>query len=86
MKKIVVDEQGEGLMKLLGERVTLMCNAYFYTGILKGVNTECVLLEEPSVIYDTGSWNSKDWSVAQKLPTNNLYVQIGHIESFGVLK
>ena len=86
MKKIVVDEQGEGLMKLLGERVTLMCNAYFYTGILNGVNTECVLLEKPSVIYDTGSWDSKDWSDAQKLPTNNLYVQIGHIESFGVLK
>ena len=86
MKKIIVEEEGEGLMSLLGEKVTLLCNAYFYTGILKGVNTDCVLLEEPSIVYETGAWDKKEYADAQKLPTDKLYIQIGHIESFGRLK
>jgi len=86
MKKIVEIDETEGLQKLMGERVTLMCNAYFYTGELIGVNTDCVLLKDPSIVYSTGDWSDKSWADAQKLPTDNLYAQIGHIESFGVLK
>ena len=86
MKKLIEIDETEGFQKLMGEKVTLMCNAYFYTGKLIGVNTDCVLLQDPAIIYETGEWSSKDWSDAQKLPTDALYVQIGHIESFGVLK
>ena len=41
MKKIVQEVTGEGLEKLLGERVTLFCANYIYTGVLAGVNELC---------------------------------------------
>ena len=87
MKKIgsVTEVDGEGLVKLLGERVTLFCLNYIYTGKLEGVNSTCVLLSDAHIVYETGAFNTKEWKDAQKLP-NDLYVQIGAIESFGVIK
>ncbi len=87
MKKLisVTEVQGEGLEALMGERVTLFCLNYIYTGKLIGVNTSCVLLEDAAIVYETGELGSKAWKDAQKLP-NNWYVQIGAIESFGLLK
>ena len=87
MKKIVsvTEVAGEGLVALLGERVTLFCMNYIYTGKLAGVNESCVLLEEPSIVYETGAFTDKSWKDAQRLP-NNLYVQVAAIESFGVIK
>ena len=85
MRKIVEKISGEGLEKLLGERVTLFCLNYIYTGKLMGVNAACVLLDKASIVYETGELTSKSWKDAQKLP-NQWYVQISCIESFGVLK
>jgi hypothetical protein len=87
MKKIVTvtEVEGEGLTALLGQRVTLFCLNYIYTGTLAGVNTTCVLLEDAAIVYETGELNTKTWKDAQKLP-NNWYVQTAAIESFGVLK
>ena len=84
MKKIV-EVSDEGLEGLMGENVTLFCMNYFYTGKLVGVNESCVKLSEPSIVYDTGEWSSKDWNDVQKLP-GSLYVQISSIEAFGVMK
>jgi hypothetical protein len=87
MKKIVnvTEVQGEGLVKLMGERVTLFCLNYIYTGKLSGVNETCVLLEDAAIVYETGSLTDGKWKDAQKLP-NDWYVQLGAIESFGVFK
>ena len=85
MKKIIMEETGEGLEKLLGERVTLFCCRYIYTGKLIGVNTDCVLLTNCGIVYDTGALDKKDWSDYQKLP-HDWYVARGSIESFGILK
>jgi len=85
MKKIVEDVSGEGLEKLLGERVTLFCAVYIYTGKLIGVNSDCVLLSEPAIVYETGPLCDKLWKDAQPLP-HEWYVQKGMIESFGILK
>jgi hypothetical protein len=87
MKKIVsvTEVSGEGLVALLGERVTLFCMNYIYTGKLAGVNDSCVLLEDAAIVYETGPLNEKNWKDAQKLP-GSWYVQIGAIESFGILK
>lgn len=85
MKKIVEEISGEGLEKLLGERVTLFCLNYIYTGRLTGVNTSCVLLEDAAIVYETGELTDKKWKDAQSIP-NSWYVQISAIESFGVLK
>jgi len=87
MKKLVKVEEveGEGLIGLMGEVVTLMCGCYFYTGKLVGVNDTCVKLEDAGVVYETGSFSEPKWKDMQKLP-NDWYVQIVAIESFGVLK
>lgn len=85
MKEIVQEVTNEGLEKLLGERVTLFCAVYIYTGTLAGVNADCVLLEDAAIVYETGAFTEKGWKDAQKLP-GDWYVQKGMIESFGLLK
>lgn len=85
MRKIVEEVSGEGLEKLLGERVTLFCLNYIYTGKLIGVNASCVLLDDAAIVYETGELHTKTWKDAQALPSH-WYVQIAAIESFGVLK
>ena len=85
MRKIVTEVEGEGLIKLLGEKVTLFCGVYIYTGKLIGVNEDCVLLDGASIVYETGPFTDKAWKDAQKLPAQ-WYVQKGSIESFGILK
>ena len=85
MKKIITEVQGEGLVKLMGENVTLFCMNYIYTGKLVGVNDTCVLLENAAVVYETGAFNDKKWRDAQNLP-GEWYVQTSSIESFGILK
>jgi hypothetical protein len=83
MKKIVqvTEVDGEGLEMLLGKKVILFCLNYIYTGTLAGVNKTCVLLENASIVYETGAFNSKSFTDAQKLPFGH-YVQTGAIESF----
>ena len=85
MKKIVEEVSGEGLQKLLGERVTLFCLNYIYTGKLIGINETCVLLTGASIVYETGELTSKSWKDAQAL-SHDWYVQLSAVESFGVLK
>lgn len=84
MKKIVtvVEESGEGLVKLMGEQIILLCLNYIYTGKLIGVNTTCVLLENPKIVYETGAFTSNQFTDAQALPFE-FYVQTNAIESFG---
>lgn len=84
MKKLV-EELGEGLEKLLGERITLFCLNYIYTGTLMGVNTDCVLLKDPAIVYETGPFTDKKWKEAQELP-HDLYVMKAAVEAFGVIK
>ena len=88
MKKLVKVEEvnGEGLIALMGETVTLFCLNYIYAGILVGVNDTFVKLENAHVIYETGSFNDKKFKDAQKLTNNVWYVQTSSIESFGLLK
>lgn len=88
VKEVVVEERQEvkdeigGLMLLLGEKnVVLMCANYLYTGTLTGVNDTCVELEDPSIVYETGAWSSKEWKYAEKLPCKKLTVQTAAIEA-----
>jgi len=83
MKKIVNVQEilGEGLESLLGEKVILFCNNYFYAGKLIGVNNVFVLLEEAGIVYETGSFTDKNWKDFQPVGTS-LYVMTSHIEAF----
>jgi hypothetical protein len=87
MKKIVnvTEVTGEGLDKLLGEVITLLCMNYIYTGTLVRVNSDCVLLENSSIVYETGAFTDMVWKDAQKLPVD-LYVMKVSIEAFGLVK
>lgn len=85
-KKVeVVEVENEGLVSLLGKNVTLFCANYIYTGKLEGVNNSCVKLTSAKIVYETGEFSDKDWLDAQPL-NNDLYVQLGMIESFTILK
>jgi len=87
MKMIIENVDGHGIESLLGERVTLLCANYFYSGKLIGVNTDCVLLgDKPQIVYETGAWTEKVWADAQELPTEKIYIMKSAIEAFGVLK
>ena len=86
MEVLIRQEEDEGLRKLLGKKVTLFCMNYFYTGELVGINDECVKLKDPSKIYETGHFSSKDWENAESLGVDEWYVNKAAIESFGVMK
>lgn len=85
MRKLVEEVESEGLEKLLGERITLFCLNYIYTGKLVGINTTCVLLTDPAIVYETGPFTDAKWKDAQALP-HQIYVMLSAIESFGVMK
>lgn len=87
MRKLVetVEVNGEGLISLMGHRVTLFCQIYIYTGKLIGVNDKFVLLEDAAIVYETDPLCDNVWKDAQKLP-HDQYVMIHSIESFGILK
>lgn len=82
MKKIVnvVEVEGEGLQSLLGEKVILFCMNYFYAGTLTGVNSDCVLLENAGIVYETGNFSEKTWKDFQVI--GDVYVRISAIEAF----
>jgi hypothetical protein len=86
MKKIVEQVEGEGLVKFLGEPITLFCANYIYAGKLKGINETCVLLTDASIVYETGAFTEKGWKDAQPLPGGEWYIQLSAIESFGYVK
>ena len=83
MKKLVVEDEQEGLISLLGEKVLIMTSGYFYTGKLVGVNDTCVKLEDPSIVYETGEWTLENFKDEQSMDRAFHYIQMNAIESFG---
>lgn len=81
----ITETENEGFMSLMGETITCFCPDYIYTGKLIGVNTTCIKLENPKIVYETGAFDTKNWKDAQALP-NNLYLQTAMIISFGIIK
>jgi len=86
MKTIIEQDTTEGLESLIGETVTIFCALYFYTGKLIGVSSTCVKLQDPYIVYETGSFTDNAWKDAQKMPHKYWYISMGMIESFGIMK
>ena len=86
MKVLVESREGEGLESLIGQEVTLFCINYIYAGKLVGVNTTCVKLENPKIVYETGAFSEKGWKDAQALPNKYFYIMLSAVESFGICK
>lgn len=83
--KTIENVENEGFISLIGQRITVFCAVYIYTGDLVGVNDTCIKLENPAIVYETGAFDSKQWKDAQSLP-NTIYIQTAMVESFGVVK
>lgn len=86
MKKLITEEENEGLLSLLGQTITVMGAVYFYTGKLVGVDETCIKIENPKIIFETGPYTDKEWKNAESLNVKYWYVKLDMIESFGVLK
>ena len=84
MKKIIEEVSGEGLEALLGQRVAIWCECYIYAGKLVGVNTDDILLEDASIVYETGPLCDSGFNDAQSLP-GPWNVRVAKIESYGVM-
>ncbi len=82
----IEENDQEGFMALIGQRITVFCAVYIYTGELVGVNETCIKFKDAAIVYETGAFNDKAWKDAQKLPGEFFYVQIAMVESFGVVK
>ena len=74
-----------GFKSLIGQRITLFCCRYIYTGNLVEVNSDSVLLDDCGIVYETGALDTKSWTDYQKLP-HSWYVSTQSVESFGILK
>jgi len=85
MRRIVESEEG-GLDSYLGQKITLFCTRYIYTGTLLGVNEMCVELKDPYIVYETGKFDDPKWEDAQKLPKDSWNVMLHSVESFGLMK
>lgn len=83
--KTIEENDQEGLMALIGQRVTFFCMNYIYTGDMTGVNDVQIKLENPAIVYETGGFSSKAWKDAQTLP-NTIYVRLSSVEAYGVVK
>lgn len=85
MLKLVESTEAAGLVALMGQRVTVFCSNYIYTGKLTGVNDTYVQLSDAAIVYETGSLMEKGWKDAQPLP-HDLFIMVHAIESFMILK
>ena len=70
---------------LMGEYVTIFSLNYIYHGKLVGINEINIMLEDAKIVYETGAFSDKGFKNAQSLECKEYYIQIGTIESFGVL-
>jgi hypothetical protein len=88
VKKLVqvTEVENEGMLKLMGKRVTFFCLNYIYVGELIGVNDTCVLISNPAIVYETGAFSGKKYKDEQSLCISEFYIQKNCIESFGELK
>ena len=84
MKRIVETTDG-GFGALLGEKISLFCGVYIYTGRLTGVNEDHLELDEAKLVYETGELAAGPWSDAQDLPSPWRVMRQG-IESWGHAK
>lgn len=73
----------EGFLSLLGKNVEIFCGIYIYAGKLVGVNSTCVKLSNPHIVYETGKFRDKAYKDAQHMGRDSHYIATGFIESFG---
>ena len=85
MKRIIESTETSGFEAMLGEKITLFCGIYIYTGTLTGVNDDHLELTDPKLVYETGELLTGNWKDAQAMPDPWRVMRHG-IESWGAAK
>ena len=68
------------LTSMVGQEVYVSCTSYAYSGTLLSVADETIELDCPSIVYETGPWNSPAWKDAQSLPAKTVAIFKNQIE------
>ena len=84
--KLMIEEDEEGFISLIGKNILIVTSEYFYGGILEGVNDTCVKLRDTSIVYSSGSWSDTMTKDTKRFKADFWYVQRCLIESFGLAK
>jgi hypothetical protein len=82
----VTEVAEEGFLALLGKTVEIYCGNFIYAGVLTGVNTTCIKLTKPHIVYETGKHEASAYLRVESLCKDCQYIQIPFIESFGETK
>lgn len=84
MKKIiqVTEVENEGLEAFLNKKIFVVCRSYFYAGILTGINSECILIEDARFVLQSGSFEGSKFDESEKVKGGKIYVSKNAIESF----
>ena len=82
MKKIIETNTEDELKGFLGKKVVFMCSNYFYTGKLIGINEVYYILENPSIIYETGAWQEKNWENCESMNIPQTQIMANAVECF----
>lgn len=79
----IVEVEKEGLAAFLGDKITVYCGNYIYTGTIAGLNDTCLKLDkkDAAIVYETGPLTAEAFKDRQ-LCGRDRYVMIGFIESF----
>ena len=75
----------ENFQFLMGKNITVWCGIYIYTGKLVGASDYVIHLEDPKVVYETGSFEEKEWRDIQPLNVKTWHITTQSIESFGIM-
>ncbi len=74
-----------GFTQLIGKTITVFCCRYIYHGKLIEEGEDFIKLQKPSIVFDTGDFEKKEFANIQSLQVETWNVSKQSIESFGVL-
>jgi hypothetical protein len=83
MKTIIENSDCEIIEQYLGLQITLFCCRYLYTGKLIAIDDQFLTLEDPKIVYETGSFEDNNWKDSQSLNIKKWNISLQSIESFG---
>jgi len=90
MKKVTVAQEIEvsenefGVRTYVGNYVLVFTTTYIYYGFLKACNCDFIQIDNPYIVYETNTFSEINFKDAQKVSSNSLLLNIGHIETIFV--
>ena len=86
MKQLVKETETKPLDEMLGKNITVFACRYFYHGKLVGYDADEIVLEKPSVIFETGKYDDATFKDIQSMGVDRWVIARSAIESYGEMK